>query len=226
MVRRGCGDSRVQDGLYLSVDTSPFGVPWENFLVDPAIRWRGSKVLRSPMILPDRNGVKHLCLGVGKSFYPFPSDFFVECKFHNLSKRIPRTFDFSVLDCDRSRLLLIHSRAIPKFKYRLAEEWCPKGKKEPHRCLGDTWALSGLENVKEKHEVTELDDCVLVRTPSVSYRVGKVLSYESPKYSSGIFMMFPFGIIHFEYVNRDGKVPPKLKKKIEDAGFTLEVLPE
>ena len=225
-MKRGCGE-RVQGGLYLCSDSSPFGRPIEYFLVDPPVRWDGGQ-LRSPMIVEDVTGINHLIMGVGKTYYPFVPDFVEEARIMGVSKRIPINFDFSQLTPNKSKLLLVHPRAIPNFNYTLSAHKCPKHKKEPHKCIGDLWPLSGLHHVKEKHEVTFEQDHVTVKTPSVTYEVPlsivKVEKNTLNKYSSGIFLKIHS--FHFEYVNRQRKVPRELKKKIRKAGFKLEVLPE
>ena len=225
MVVRGCG-SRVEGGVYVCADTSPFGKPIYAFLVDPVIEWRGPKVLRSPMIIEDRNGVNHLVLGVGVKFYPYIPDYVEEARVYGVSKRVPRNFDFSVLTPNRSRLLLVHRRAIPTFRYEVERPWCPKSIVDKHRCVGDLWALSSLDFVTEKHELLGEtgDGFVKVKTPSVEYTVSKAYANSKPTYKAGIFLMIPK--FHFEYVNKKGKAPKELKKKIEKAGFRLEVCSE
>jgi len=223
---RGCG-VREQGGIYVCADVSTFGEPIYYFLVDAVLEWRGARVLRSPMVIEDRKGINHLVLGVGVEFYPFVSDFVEEAKFMGVSKRVPRNFDFSVLTPLKSRLLLVHRKAIPTFRYEVEHSWCPKslfkGDQGVHRCVGDLWALSSLEYVKEKHELIgeTKDGYVKVKTPSVEYRVSKAYANGKPTYKMGIFLCIPK--FHFEYVNKKGKAPKELKRKIEKAGFRLEV---
>ncbi len=189
MTGRGCG-SRVEDGLYVCVPMSPFGKPIDYFLIDPAIPFvMPSDVnFRAPYLHKDPQGVNHLVLGVGNSFYPFVSDFVEEARVMGISKRLSRNFDYRSLDPQRSNLILIHKRAIPDFSYHINREDyynCPRLKsgrfdgdavKFPadhlvdvtrngrtvkmvgHPCLGDTWALGSYLNVPEKHVLSEASD--------------------------------------------------------------------
>lgn len=219
---RGCGD-RQDGGLYITVGLGNFGLPLEEFIVDPVVAWQGARTLRAPMIIADAKGINHLVMGIGKQFYPFVSDFIEETRRLGVSKRVSSDFDLSPLTLGKSRLLLMHPKAIPEFKY-MTEAKCPKGKKEAHQCIGDLWALSSLESVEEKHEITfdfEKENLVEITTPSAKYRVDKPQTAEKPYvYSSGIIMMFPF--FRFEYVSKRKKMPDELKQKFAKAGFQLE----
>jgi len=221
-VTRGCGE-RVENALYVCVETSPFGVPIDHFLIDPVVPWEGG-VLRSPLLVKDGNGISHIVLSVGSKFYPFVPDYVEEARIQGISKRLPKNFDPKPLTPKTSKFLLTHSRAIPRFKYE-ATASCPKIKDENHECIGALWPLSSLEDMGVKHSV-ELngDGLAICKTPSVAYQVAVPSSPEyrgmgSLPYSSGIFLGFPF--FHFEWVNKDEKIPPELKKRFE--GWELRV---
>lgn len=235
--QRGCG-SRSANSLYVCADTSIFGKDLYFFLVDPPVPWRGSQ-LRAPMLIEDGKNLNHLALGIGKSFYPYVSDFVEEGRRMGISKKVPRNYDLSGLTPGKSRLLLIHPRAIPQFKYALSKFWCPKDihehilrENEFPGCIGDLWSLSGLSSHPRtlKHgnphlvvEIPETDvsqNHIRIETPSCHYVVNKPLSAKEPQlYSSGIILMFPR--FHFEWVG--DKAPDPLKKRMEKAGFILEL---
>lgn len=221
---RGCGQ-RIQGGLYISVGFSSLGLPFENFYVDPAVQWEGPRTLRAPMLLEDKEGTKHLVLGIGKEYYPFFSDYAEESRRMGISKRIPYGYDFSELTPRKSKLLLMHPKAIPYFTYKVMPD-CPKEKEGAHVCIGDLWPLSSADSVKEKHEVAfdEKANAYAVKTPSVAYWVNAPVSIQkgARDYLPGIVMAFPY--FHLEFVSRGGNVPDELKKKIERAGFVLKVV--
>lgn len=225
---RGCGE-RAENALYVCVAESPLGMPIEYFLVDPVVAFEG-KILRSPMLIRDRFETVHFALGIGKMYYPFVSDFVEEARRVGVSKRVPRNFDPSVLTPAKSKFLLIHPRAIPQFDYDLRDmNNCPKNLKEPHRCIGHLWDLSSLKEYGHVHELSVKREkgkrkleFILVRTPSAAYAVNKPLHAAKPhSYATGIILAF--NTFRFEYVNRNRKVPKKVKQSIIDAGFSLEV---
>jgi hypothetical protein len=178
------------------------------------------------MLIEDREGIVHIALGIGKSSYPFVPDFLEEARRLGVSKRVPNNFDPSALTAGKSKFILIHPNAIPQFAYEVQERTCPKHKHTfADHCLDDLWSLSGLQTVKGKHEVSEIEGCpdkLRVTTPSSSYTVTKPKKAAKPfKYSTGIILNFP--VFHFEYVNKERKVPKRIKQKILKGGFKLEV---
>jgi len=227
MTDRGCG-SRVENALYCCVETSPFGKPIEDFLVDPVIAWHGAKTLRAPMLIQDSNQVNHVVLGIGKEYYPFTSDFVEETRNMGVSKRIPLNFDPSVLTPDKSKLLLVHARAIPNFHYRLDCVECPKDLSEAHECIKSLWQLSTLLDAGDKHHVEANKEILMMKvtTPSATYYTGKPMEPKAfiDEYSSGIILSFSSW--HFEYVNRQCKVPVNMNERITKAGFRLDAVPK
>lgn len=191
---RGCG-VRSQGGLYVCVPISPDGKPLEFFMSDPAVPWKGAKTLRAPQLIEERRGTRHLLMGVGKEFYPYPSDFLEEARVLGVSRKIPKNFNFEGLDPKRSKLLLMHPRAIPLIDYE-TQHFCPKEKsrrndprpihkenierflittdsRTDHRCLGAAYSLSMIfEGDGEAHQLEALDDAWIwgkAKTPSCSY---------------------------------------------------------
>jgi hypothetical protein len=222
---RGCGQ-RAENGLYLTVGTSPLGVPIETYLVDPVIEWKGPRTLRAPMFIEDKKGTTHLILGIGLTYYPFVSDYVEEARRLGVSKRVPRNIKVERLSSE-SKFLLMHPRAIPYFEYE-TDTTCPKQNKKIHECIGFLWSLSALKTFKKVHEVADAQHgFALVKTPSALYEAVKP---DKPtefidNYASGIIFAFPLSICHFEFVKRQGKAPPKLTKRIQKAGFKIEVVP-
>lgn len=232
---RGCGD-RKEGGLYLVCELSPYGMPVEHFLIDPAVPWNGPG-LRSPLIQKDAEGVNHLIMSVGHTYYPYVSDFVEEVRVMGISKRIPRTFDLSVLS-PSSKLLLVHPMGVQQFSYcwsRAGYPVCPKEKirervPKGHKCLGDLWGLGLCRSYKKIHEVSAVDGSPYyreARTPSCTYRDYRPLyPLDDPLdgYSMGIFMRAPISSFHL--VAKKGKLPSVLKNQAQKAGIPLEVKPK
>lgn len=219
---RGCG-RRDEGGLYAVCEGSPIGRPIQDFYIDPCVEWKGPR-LRAPMIAGDSRGVNHILLGVGSTYYPFAPDFIEEgLSLGSFSKRIPRDFDFSKLIPKRSKMALIHAKAIPQFPYE-ADFNCPKRKVERHECMGALWPLSALSNHRRLHLVEEVGVGVRISTPSCTYLVRKPRKPQTNgdlKYKPGIFIALP--ITRFEYVSKKRKAPRELRQLVEGSGFELEV---
>jgi hypothetical protein len=56
-----------------------------------------------------RNGVWHLIDWIGEEHYPTAEEFLMEAERLGISRRLPRTLDWSRL-CEESRLLVVHRR--------------------------------------------------------------------------------------------------------------------
>lgn len=220
---RGCG-SRVPGGVYITVPTGDFGRPLEYFLVDYPLPWNGP-VLRSPMIVPDGDGINHMLLGVGRQFYPTAPDYVEEAKKYGVSKRIPKDFPIERLTPGKSKFLLVHNAAIPTKPF-LAEYECPK---ESHNkgdlsCIGALWPLSALEDSSPKHDILPdggAKECT-IKTPSVEY---KVRIPEKPKkgrmgYKAGVFLRFQ--LFQFDFISKTLEVPKEMAERYLGAGFKLE----
>jgi len=120
---RGCGESKDPDSVYFEFKAKEFGLPLEYFMIDPPKKWRGGQ-LRSPEKFT-KDGITHLVLGVGKVNYPFVPDFLEESFVMGISKKVPRNFPFDELTPGKSRMLLIHPRVFPQFKYEVEHDRCP-----------------------------------------------------------------------------------------------------
>lgn len=241
MPARGCGDKRVEGGLYLTVPTSPDGKPLEHFMVDPAIPWNGGQ-LRGPQLfsLPNEE-VGHVVLGVGASFYPYACDYLEEVRVMGVSKRVSRNIDLSSLVPSESKLLLIHPRAIPEFNYTIRaygqkivkgqenSTGCAKDIATTHLCLSDTYPLSAdpvFSSDKHQVKVVPLLSIRTIKTPSASYSVVMEEMELTPPldYQAGIILRFPF--FTFQFVSHSGAIPRKVAEKFESSSFDLEVVPE
>ena len=129
---RGCG-SRVVGGVYAEVKTGDEGVPIEAFLVDPP-----SPVDAQALGLTDK-GVRLVQLGdtwhvfdiIGENYYPYVADFVEEGRRMGVSRRLPSNLDFSKIDPEKSRLVLLHRRAIitnvEEAGFLNLSHICPKG---------------------------------------------------------------------------------------------------
>jgi hypothetical protein len=231
---RSCGN-RISGGLYLSVPTSPFGMPVEYFLIDPT-KITNLKPFRTPIIIEHKDKkVNDIAIWVGEQFYPFVSDFIEEAREQGISRRIPRNFPIEKLTPHKSKMFFIHSRAVPNFEYDTGRD-CPRKIKHSNKpgdtCVFDLWHLSALTNFGEKHKVTIIDeDNVQITTPSVEYRTSiprkPSLNLEQKKsfpYQTGIFCSF--WVSHLEYINKEGKIPAELKKKIKKTDWDIKVMEE
>lgn len=232
MVERGCGE-REEGGIYLCCGLSKDGKPIEDFIIDPVIPWN-SEPFRSPQLIfsyPDsgeRKGFYDVLVYVGSKYYPYISDFVEECREYGGSRRIPENFPINKLTPFKSRMIFVHKRAIPKFDYIVREHKCPKmTAHEP--CIGDLWDLSGAESSKN-HKIEEIKgdryeiDKLEITTPSVTYTVKKPLATLGDNYDYGLFMALP--VTHVDYVNKESKVPKKLREKTANAGLDLRICRE
>jgi hypothetical protein len=209
MPARGCGDSRVEGGIYLCCGLAPGGIPFEDVLVDYPLKVDATAMgLSSLGVTPVRRGDSvHVMDVVGKVHYPNVTDFIEEARRLGVSRRIPKTFQFDLLTRD-TRLLLAHEKAyidnhawfrgaVPEVEHA---SMCPTHD-EDHAvegpCLGLCYyAVDGL-NEQGKREVAS---CI--------YSAAKVL--EDPKWSLAIFMNVP---VHLEVVYAaDGSHEDALEK--------------
>lgn len=108
--RRGCG-YRQPGGAYFAVPLGPGGRPVEEFLIDPPV------VIDEParlglaavgVALIERDGVTHVVDLVGREHYPTVASFVDEARRLGISRRAPRTIDFTRVTAS-SRLLLAHA---------------------------------------------------------------------------------------------------------------------
>lgn len=107
---RQCG-SRKKGGVYLTVATSPYGRPLEDFMCCPPVPVDLDELGIGPrgVHLIERDGDIHVLDVVGEKFYPNALDIMKEGAFMNFSRRA-EGIDYSRLTSN-SRLVLIHKRA-------------------------------------------------------------------------------------------------------------------
>lgn len=108
MTTRGCG-GRVAGGIYLTTPKDPNGVPLYQFLIDPP---RPLDLDTLNVLGVSAQGMSPLPGGdvmdwIGEKHYPNVWDFIAEAGKFGISRRIPRTFDFSLLKLG-ARLYTIH----------------------------------------------------------------------------------------------------------------------
>jgi hypothetical protein len=110
--RRGCG-YRQPGGAYFAVPLGPGGRPVEEFLIDPPIAIAEPARLGLAAVgvaLIERDGVTHVVDLVGREHYPTVASFVNEARRLGISRRAPRTLEFSRITA-ASRLLLAHAHA-------------------------------------------------------------------------------------------------------------------
>lgn len=231
-MERNCG-KRIENGLYLCVASSVFGKEIEYFLLDPVLLC-DLKPFRTPIIL---EGEKHndILVYIGKQFYPFVTDYIEEARKYGISRRIPRDFPIEKLTPYESRMFFVHERAIPLFKYQVQQD-CPRKLKHKKTiedsCVFDLWPLSSLEDFDEKHKVRLVDSWTAeIKIKATEYTVhlptSPSVNLEQKKkyqYHMGIFAAFWVG--HLEYVNKNKKLPTKLRERIKETDFDVEVMEE
>ena len=125
--RRGCG-YRQPGGAYFAVPLGPGGRPIEEFLIDPPVVIDDPARLGLASIgvtLIERDGVTHVIDIVGREHYPTVAAFIDEARRLGISRRAPRSVDFTRIS-RASRLLLAHGHAdIANAGEFPCEERCP-----------------------------------------------------------------------------------------------------
>lgn len=108
---RGCG-TRVKGGIYAECPLSSYGLPLEEFIVDPPIPVDAKElgVTQVGVKLIDRKGTWHIMDWVGSTHYPNVADYVEEVRRFGLSRRLSTSLDFKKLT-SQSRILLLHSHA-------------------------------------------------------------------------------------------------------------------
>lgn len=153
---RECGDGRQEGHIYAECGFSENGAEVEKFLLDFPVPVNPKQFGFSAqgVTFIERQGVWHMVDIIGKQHYEYAADFIEECRVKGVSRKIPRTADFSKLG-PRSTMILIHEAGYVKnaaslFGYT-SEVKCPCGKDhQSHEpCAGWHWHvaqpnLSGL----------------------------------------------------------------------------------
>jgi hypothetical protein len=203
-VERGCG-TRKRGGIYGECGLSPWGQPLEAFLMDPPVPVDPAGLGLSPIgvtLLNDpATGATHILDWVGEEHYPNVCDALEEIRRFGLSRRLPRTLDFSRLDA-HSRILLVHRRGLLADVSAYASDWrrsCPKALPEhadpahaPSLCAGIWWEdVSGGEE-DAAPEGQPADPRRIRRTmPSFSYVARAAPPGVAPAYAPAIVASFP-----------------------------------
>jgi hypothetical protein len=134
-------------------------------------------------------GITHVVDVVGEDSYPFPADYIEETRRFGASRRVPKTFDFSVLS-EGSCLLFIHRHALIHNPSDLHPYRCPKGLHEHAKgevCIGACWqALTG-----EDMGITDAPLLVRRDRPSFSYAGRRAPEGKEPKTEIAFFLRLP-----------------------------------
>lgn len=242
---RGCG-SRDAGAAYLCCGLSVSGLRVEAFVVDPVILWPGN-FQRGVKIMPRGKGspINDALIFVGKQFYRSVWDFVEEVRILGVSRKISPTFPFEKLTPGESRMIFIHSRAWPRFRYRLDRNvplfLCKRDSRKEsgmtpgYHLNGEPCAMALRDLAYYTSKVSIFDGKLTDRTefrvtyPSFSYR-GVVPAHplladaptadkDQQNFLPGIFMAVP--ITHVEWKDRSD---PKVEKRAQQAGFESVVL--
>jgi hypothetical protein len=172
-VARGCGER--YGGIYLGCGLSPFGLPWNYFIVDPPlpIPEKDSLMIFPPdtepvslqkrgqllfQVNPDKEDEPyHVLDWIGEEHYPNVTDMLEEAQRFGVSRRANDNLDFSKLS-KGSRLLLVHRRAFilepdggEGWLRKNYETWkCPLPEKKDSR--GILPPLEEVLAIKERHK--------------------------------------------------------------------------
>jgi len=208
-MNRGCG-KRKPGGVYICTKLSPYGVPLEEFIIDPPRPYEGEK-FRVPIIF-EKDGKNHLLFWVGKEFYPFPSDFIEEVRRFGASKRVPVEFPIQRLS-EGSLMFFVHPLAIiHNYDALPVPPLCPKRLGSHLRnetyCLGHFYQVAP-PNCEGRRKI---GDTVYEVTPAAV----SVPLYFAP----GIFLRLPItDIDHVLY--KDGRPDPRIKERESEVKIPL-----
>lgn len=109
---RGCGEARIQGGVYVEAALGIGGLPIESFIFDPPKPWPDIHASVGVDLI-EFDGVFHIFDVVGSDDYPSPADILEEIMAKGASRKVSPMLDFSKLTT-RSRLILLHRKAIIK----------------------------------------------------------------------------------------------------------------
>lgn len=242
---RGCGD-RDEGMPYACCGVSKDGLPIEAFVVDPAIPWPG-KFQRGIKILPrdpqDPNSVNDLVIFVGAKFYQSAWDFVEETRLFGASRKMSPTLPFEKLTPGQSRMVFVHSKAIPDFEYELnrrgkplygckyLQRWVDNkdayNDEPPEQHIEGTLCTHALKDlaflVHGDIEPSENDpEFYRVNMPSFNYTAKYPLdppTYKPAEWQVGIFLALP--LTHFEFCRKPHQAA---QGKAEQAGFQTMTL--
>ena len=227
---RGCGKPKV-GGIYLNIGTSPNGIPFDSFLIDPTIPLHpdlkvpnlGMVAIDSGDINSEGNPIYHVFDHIGSEHYPNVFDWIEEQKRLGFHRKISPTFPYHLLTPE-SQYFGIHSFAGIKNPEPYAEEFLQTNlmsKCELHHQKGQT-CIQFLTNDLIGEEVSEdpTDRRRIVRCPSFTYQ-----GFAKPKgaqpviakrYVRSIFIRLPIGeMANFRFYTDGSKDVEKKKEKVE-----------
>lgn len=240
---RGCG-TRVSSGIYAECSLSPNGKPIEEFLIDPPTPvdpgTMGISALGVKQVLEPNTGVWHIVDWVGSNYYPSIPSFIEEARRFGISRRFPRTLDYSKVT-PASRLVLLHSSAcIDQFGALMLQQeriggqamgyrWkmCPCGRDE-HSEPGYKGMCAGLwwENeypYDEPDTQARNSRIGIYKKPSFNYRAA--IAPVQCAVALGIFAIFP--LTRLVVVKHDDpRVTDDAMERLAKAGVPSAVVEE
>ena len=247
---RGCG-SRKSGKLYLCTGLSPSGVEIDTLVIDPAIPFEG-EFKRGYSLVEDKNGIYHVFIFVGKSFYPSPWHFVEEVRRGGVSRNVGNNFPIDKLTPGASRMLFVHSKAIPLFDYETATKWYPYCRHQPEQdrpgwhnllnitspspygspCAHALRDLSTLEEVPHKWEDDQIGQPIKVTRPSIAYTLNPPVKVSGTSFydlNSAMVRGLEWGVGIFlatlvTHVEAKDYLPQGPSERVYKAGFNLEVL--
>jgi len=198
-IKRGCG-KRKEGGVYAESGNSKKGSPLESFVLCPPIPFDPDEFGISPIGVQLRQfqgETWHIVDWVGSKYYPNVTDFLEEVRRFGLSRRLPRSLDFSKLT-NESRLYLVHSQAwiekpSPYLSNRLGGNrvgmvWdsCPRGIEhaDGEICSGLWWE----DVVGMKTSATRVGNRVM---PAFQYSAAKPPNSSDGEHGVAFFAKFP-----------------------------------
>lgn len=237
---RGCGKSRVKNGVYACCPFSPDGdgQPVEFFLLDPPQPIDETLVTKIGVTLIERDGITHVLDWVGEKYYVNISDMVEEVRHMGMSRRLELSPEDYAKIGPESRLIMIHKRAIIKN----VQQYRPKGDESTYlkyRCTRDALKEDSLV-ASEHHDGgsvmcsgvwwEDLGNVIVTngrhgvrQMPSFSYSGQMPPDGVEAKYESGLFAAFP--ISHLEIVkDDDGDVHKEKLEKMSGIGMEVVVV--
>lgn len=239
---RGCG-TRSAGSTYLCCGQSALGKQIEEFILDPAILWRGAFPKRGGFkIVPDKRGWNNVAIFIGKTYYKSLWDFVEEARRLGVSRKVTQTFPFDKLTPGKSMMFMVHRYCIPKFGYQLKRKAPLKHcrQKFDNLAVGEQYAIfAGDNSCTFAHQDLAwlihnyqryLNECTDDQDYSPEFRIDmpgwyyEGLKPDCPiegdfEWEAGAFMAVP--LTHIEYKDRSNKRTENAAKK---AGFETVVL--
>jgi hypothetical protein len=233
---RGCG-TRKAGHCYICCGSSVNGRPIEYFILDPMIpyswEWqRGYKLF-------EKDGITHVFIFIGESFYKSLWDYVEETRLYGASRRVSDNFPFERLTAGQSKMVFLHRKGIPKFEFVLdreaplqdckivdeyKEHWAGYHPKDETVCTFSHKDLSLFLHNPKDIELADDARCFQVNMPSFSYEgispqwvsVDQSLIRKDDNWQIGAFLALP--ISHIEIPYKDNM---KVREKANKANFDV-----